>query len=177
MTAEKEKSLLLFLGPYSWHHSIILPFLHIWSRTAGPGRAQNTPGWPYSLLHMWCCCCSWPWSDWNTYQRLWSAAGGGSGPAGGGSVAGGQSVQKPQSRYIPASNQIFVSRWLPSDSNSTARYPSRREKSTKRSEKEKVFESFWMLKSVFVLWLTLWLIIKRDFFLWSRSRCLSARHF
>lgn len=145
----------------------ILPLRHIWSRTVGPGRAQHTPGWAYSRLRRWCCCCSWPWSGWNTCRRLWSAAAWSSGPAGASFVAAGQSVQKPRSWYIQASSQIFVSRWLPSDSNSTARYPSEIEKSPDRGgEREKVFRVFfWMPETVFVCWLTPWLITKRDFFL------------
>lgn len=120
-------------------HATILPSRRIWNRTAGPRRAQHTPGWPYSLPRRWCYCCSWPWSDWNTCRRLWSAAAWSSGPAGAGFVAAGQSVQKPQSWYIQASSQIFVSRWLPSDSSSTARYPSERER--ERGEKE---NSLWV---------------------------------
>lgn len=139
LTPEMNPSFLIYI------HATILPLRHIWSRTAGPGRAPRTPGWPYSLLRRWYYCCSSPWSEWNTCQRFWSAATWSSGPAGAGFVAAGQSVQKPQSWYIQASSQIFVSRWLPSDSNSTARYPSQREKSTKRGggrgEKEK---SLWV---------------------------------
>lgn len=117
------------------HLATILPLRHIWSRTADPGRAQHTPGWPYSLLYRRYCCCSRPCSSWNTRQRLCSAAAWSSGPAAAGFAAEGQSVQTPQSWYIQASSQIFVVHWLPSDSNSTARYPSKRKRHQKEGER------------------------------------------
>lgn len=102
----------------------------IWSRTAGPGRARRTPGPPYSRRHRRCCCCSWPWSGWSTRRRFCCAAAWSSGPAAAGCAAAGQPVQKPPSWYIPASSRTFVSGWLPSDSSSTARYPSEGRKKT-----------------------------------------------
>ena len=134
-------------------HVTILPHWHIWSRPAGPGRAQHTPAWPYTRPHRWPGCRSSPWSSWSTGRRPWSAAAWSSGPAAAGSVAAGQSVQTPQSWYIQASSQGFVSHWLPSDSNSTARYPSQRERHGEGGRERgrvggreggvRVFESFW----------------------------------